>query len=55
MRDERKKVEELLADVEYVAGIAGGIGACVLAAAGLVSRMFDCGVDVADLVMRREE
>ncbi len=54
VRDERGQMEELLSDVENVAGDAGGVGACVLAVAGLVGRMFDCGVDVADLVMKRE-
>lgn len=55
VRAERGRVEEMLGDVEDAASGAGGAGACVLAVGGLVSRIFDCGVDVADLVMRREE
>jgi phosphate uptake regulator len=55
VRDERGRVEELLGGVEEAVGGAGGVGACVVAVAGLVGRIFDCGVDVADLVMRREE
>ncbi len=45
----------MLGGVEAVAGEAGGLGACAMAVAGLIGRIFDCGVDVADLVMRREE
>jgi phosphate uptake regulator len=52
---ERGRVEELLGGVEDVASGAGGVGACVLAVAGLVGRIFDCAVDIADLVMRKEE
>ena len=55
VRAERGRVEEMLGGVEDVASGTGGAGACVLAVAGLVGRIFDCGVDVADLVMRREE
>ncbi len=55
VRDERGRVEGLLGGVEEAVGGAGGVGACVVAVAGLVGRIFDCGVDVADLVMRREE
>ena len=55
VRGEREGVEKLLGGVEGAVGGAGGAGACVLAVAGVVGRIFDCGVDVADLVMRREE
>ena len=55
VRRERGRIEEMLSGVEEVAGEAGGLGACAMAVAGLVGRIFDCGVDVADLVMRREE
>ncbi|MFQ6065031.1 MAG: PhoU domain-containing protein [Candidatus Bathyarchaeia archaeon] len=55
VRGERGRVEELLGDAEQTVGGAGGVGACVLAVAGLVGRIFDCAVDIADLVMRREE
>ncbi len=55
VRGERGRVEELLGGVEEAVAGTGGVGACVLAVAGLVGRIFDCGVDVADLVMRREE
>ncbi len=55
VRRERGRIEEMLGGVEEAAGEAGGLGACVMAVAGLVGRIFDCGVDVADLVMRREE
>jgi len=55
VRGERGRVEELLGGVEDAVGGAGGVGACVLAVAGLVERIFDCAVDIADLVMRREE
>jgi phosphate uptake regulator len=55
VRRERGRIEEMLGGIEEAAGEAGGLGACVMAVAGLVGRIFDCGVDVADLVMRREE
>ncbi|UCC33478.1 MAG: phosphate uptake regulator PhoU [Candidatus Bathyarchaeota archaeon] len=55
VRHERGRIEELLGNVEVVVGGAGVVGACVLAVAGLVGRIFDCAVDVADLVMRKEE
>jgi hypothetical protein len=55
VRAERGRVEKLLGGVEEAVGGAGGVGACVLAVAGLVGRIFDCAVDIADLVMRREE
>ena len=55
VRLERGEVEELLGGVEGAVGGAGGVGACVLAVAGLIGRIFDCAVDVADLVMRKEE
>jgi len=55
VRRERGEVEELLGGVEGAVGGAGGVGACVLAVAGLIGRIFDCAVDVADLVMRKEE
>jgi phosphate uptake regulator len=55
VRGERVQVEKLLGGVEGVASKAGGVGACVLAVAGLVGRIFDCAVDIADLVMRKEE
>jgi phosphate uptake regulator len=55
VRDERGRVEELLGGVEEAVGGVGGVGACVVAVAGLIGRIFDCGVDIADLVMRREE
>lgn len=55
VKGERGRVEELLGVVEDVASEAGSVGACVLAAAGLAGRIFDCAVDIADLVMRKEE
>ncbi|UCE43564.1 MAG: phosphate uptake regulator PhoU [Candidatus Bathyarchaeota archaeon] len=55
VRRERERVEALLESVEVAVGGAGAVGACVLAVAGLVGRIFDCAVDVADLVMRKEE